>query len=150
MITYQGDWKALGYVCEILFSQIFKVVSITNKQKNCLNSCFLLLMFLLSGVFCSFFKVSSRFKEFSLGCLVVGSSLIRKKEKLAAMTTRCHSLSLIVTCCGTCFHSLYHSLPFVVTHCHSLSLVFTRCITRLSFYKRLLLQRVYYRKEILL
>ena len=62
-------------------------------------------------------RSSSRFKEFSLGCLVVGSSLIwKKKEKLAEIVTRCHSL--------------YHSLSFVVTHCHSLSFVVTRCTTR--------------------
>ena len=78
-------------------------------------------------------------KEFSLGCLVVGSCLIRKKEKLAEMVTRCHSLdyflSLVIYC-----HSLYHSLSFNVTRCHSLyhwlSLAVTRCTTRLSFYKR--------------
>ena len=62
------------------------------------------------------------FKELSLECLMVASSLIWKKEKLAKMVTRCHSLSLIVIRC----HSLYHSL----------SLVVIRCTTRLSFYKR--------------
>ena len=62
------------------------------------------------------------FKELSLDCIVVGSSLIRKKEKLAKMTTRCHLF--------------YHSLSFAVTCCHSLSLVVTRCVTRLPFYKR--------------
>ena len=71
-------------------------------------------------------RSSSRFKEFSLGCLVVGSSLIWKKEKLAEMVTRCrslcHSLSFLVTRC--------HSLSFVVTRCHSLSFVVTRCTTR--------------------
>ena len=37
------------------------------------------------------------FKEFSLGCLVVGSFLFfLKKEKLAEMVTRCHPLSLDV------------------------------------------------------
>ena len=67
-------------------------------------------------------RSSLRFKEFSLGCLVVDSSLIRKKEELAKMATRCHTLSLI--------------LPLVVIRCHSLSLFVTRCTTRLSFYKR--------------
>ena len=37
------------------------------------------------------------FKEFSLGCSEVGSALIRKKEKLAEIATRCHSMSLDVT-----------------------------------------------------
>ena len=61
-------------------------------------------------------RSSSRFKEFSLGCLVVGSSLIWKKEKLAEMVTRCHSLSFVVTRCTT----RCHSLSFVVTRCHSM------------------------------
>ena len=52
---------------------------------------------------------SLRFKEFSLGCLVVGSSLIWKKEKLVETATRCHSLSFV--------------LSLFVTRCHSLSLV---------------------------
>ena len=56
------------------------------------------------------------FKEFSLEYLVLGSSLIWKKEKLAKMVTRCHSLSFVV--------------PLVVTRCHSLSFVVTRCTTR--------------------
>ena len=81
-------------------------------------------------------RSSSRFKEFSLRCLVVGSSLIWKKEKLAEMVTRCHSLSfvvpLVVTRCHSLSlvvplvvircHSLYHSLSLVVIRCHSLSL----------------------------
>ena len=93
-------------------------------------------------------------KEFSLRCLVVASSLIWKKEKLAEMVTRCHSLSLVLICC----HSLSFVIPLVVTRCHSLSsvvtcyttrchslyhslyyslsLVVTRCTTRLPFYKR--------------
>ena len=90
--------------------------------------------------------------------LVVGSSLIWKKKKLAEMVTRyhslslvvplvvirCHSMSLVVICCTTHCHSLYHSLsfvvPLVIIRCHSLYhsslLVVTRCTTRLSFYKR--------------
>ena len=103
-------------------------------------------------------RSSLRFKEFSLGCLVVGSSPMWKKEKLAEMVTRCHSLSLVVyhslsfvvTLCHSMSlvvircHSLYHSLPLVVPlvfyRYHSLwlviALVVTRCTTRLSFYKR--------------
>ena len=101
------------------------------------------------------------FEGFSIGCLVVGSSLIWKKEKLPEMVTCCHLLSLVVplvslvvplvvTRCTTRCHSLSlvvlpvvircHSLSFVVTRCttrcHSLSLVVSRCTTRLSFYKR--------------
>ena len=109
------------------------------------------------------------FKEFSLECLVVGSSLIGKKENLAEMVTLCHSFSFVVTRCTTCCHSLslvvtrchslyhslslavisyhplYHSLSGVVTRCttrcHSLS---TRCSTRLSFYKRSIQQPISY------
>ena len=81
------------------------------QTKMFLNSCFLRLMF----------------KDFSLGCTVTGSSLIRKKGELSKMTTRCHSLSIVVTRslllslvasrCTTCCISLYHSLSFVVTRC---------------------------------
>ena len=56
-------------------------------------------------------RSSLRVKGFSLGCLVVDSSLIWKKEELAEMATRCHLLSFVVTW----------------------------CVTRLSFYKRSLL-----------
>ena len=64
-------------------------------------------------------RYSSMFKEFFLGCLLVGSSIIWKKEKLAKMVTCCHSLSFVV--------------PVVVTRCHSsfiVQLVITRCTTR--------------------
>ena len=67
-----------------------------------------------------FQRSSSIIKEFSLGCLVVGFSLIWKKEKLAETVTRCHSLSLVLIRCTTCCHSLYHSLSLVVTRCHSM------------------------------
>ena len=78
-------------------------------------------------------RSSSRFKEFSLECLVVGSSLIWKKKKrkishyghllsfvVTHCTTRCHSLSIAVTLCHLfslvliCCHSLYHSLSLNV------------------------------------
>ena len=77
----------------------------------------------------SIFSLQNRpqcLKEFALGCIVVGSSIIRNKGKLVKMTTRCQLLPFVVT------H--YHSLPVVVTHCDSLSLVVplvvTRCTTR--------------------
>ena len=86
-------------------------------------------------------RSSSKFKEFTLGCLVVISSRIRQKRKLIKMTTRSHSLLFAVT------HSFSLVIPLVVIHCYSLSfvvtrcttlcrslsLVVTRCITRLSF-----------------
>ena len=42
------------------------------------------------------------------------------------MTTRCHSLSRIITRCL----SLSLVVPLVVIRCHSLSFVVTRCTTR--------------------
>ena len=75
-------------------------------------------------------RSSSRFKEFSLGCLVVASPLIWKKPQKNSQNG--HSLSFVVTRCAT----RCHSLSLVVTLCHSLSLVVTRCTIRLSFYKR--------------
>ena len=61
----------------------------------------------------------SRFKDFFLVCLVVGSLFIRKKGE---NSWNDHLLSLIVIGC--------HSLSLVVL------LVVTRCITRLSFFKQ--------------
>ena len=100
-------------------------------------------------------RSSWRFKEFSLGCLVVGFSYLKKKkkDKFTDMVTQCHSLSLVVSlvvilCLSLSFLvtlvNRCYSLLFVVTRCttrcHSLSLVVplvvTRYTTRLSFYKR--------------
>ena len=80
-------------------------------------------------------RSSSMFKEFSLGCLMVASSHIIKKGKLAEMDIRCHSLyyslSLVVPLVVTRCITRCHSLSFIVTRCHSLyyslSLVVTRC-----------------------
>ena len=120
----------------------FLKLCVSQTKKNSLNTCFLRLTFLLTSLFCSICsqfnrfssRSSSKFKEFSLGCILVGSS--RKKKKIGRYN---HSLSFVVTRCITRCHSMYHSLPFVVTRCHSLPivvpLVVTRCITRLSFYK---------------
>ena len=56
------------------------------------------------------------FNDCSLGCTVVGCSLIRKKKKrkLAKVTTRFYSLSFVVTRC--------QSLLLVLPRCQSLSL----------------------------
>ena len=84
----------------------------------------LLLQFLLLTVNISFWvlvsalnsigllqRSSSRFKKFSLGCLVVGSPFIwKKKEKLAGLVTRWHSLSLVLPIVVARCHLLYHSL----------------------------------------
>ena len=66
-------------------------------------------------------RSSSRFKELSLGCFVVGSSLVRKKENSAEIVTRCHSLyhqfSIVVPLvdfpCTTRCHSMCHSSVFL-------------------------------------
>ena len=60
-------------------------------------------------------RSSSRFKEFSLGCLVVNSSFYLRKRKISRNG---------------------RSLSLVVTRFHLLSLVVTRCTIHLSFYKR--------------
>ena len=106
-------------LCHTIFRNFLSCMY--HKQQNCLDSYFLWLIFLLRGLFLlliqsSLFKILL-FKEFSLGCIEVGSSLIWKKGKLTKITTRCHSL------------------PLVVIRCLSFSLVVTRCITRLPFYK---------------
>ena len=72
---------------------------------------------------------------------------LKKKEKLAGMVTRwhslsvvvplvvtlCHALSLVVTRCHSLslvYHSLSLVVPLVVIRCHSLSFTVTRCTTR--------------------
>ena len=58
-------------------------------------------------------------------------SLYHCSHPLSLISIRCHSLSLVVTL----YHSLHHSMSFVVTRCttrcqslyHSLSLVVIRC-----------------------
>ena len=74
-------------------------------------------------------RSSLRFKEFSLGRLVVGSSLKKKKNNYR----NGHSFSLVVLLVVIRCHSLYHSLSLVVPpaliRCHSLSFGVTRCTT---------------------
>ena len=110
-------------------------------------------LFLLNSVGL-FQKSYSRFKKFSLGCLVVYSFVWKRKEKIAGMITRwhalslvvslvvipyhslshfvirCHSLSLVVIRCHSLYHSFSLIVPLVVIRCHSLSFVVTRCTTR--------------------
>ena len=84
----------------------------------------------------------SKFKEFSLECLAVGSSFFRKKGKLAEKTTRCHSfsivairyhsLSLIVNRCHLMYHSLSLVVPLVVIRCHSLLFTVPLVVIRLN------------------
>ena len=90
----------------------------------------LLLQFLLLTVNISFWvlvsalnsigllqRSSSRFKKFSLGCLVVGSPFIWKKKRKISWTGHSfyQSLSLVATCCTTRCHSIYHSSVFLYT-----------------------------------
>ena len=121
--------KSISYVCVILSSSIFKVAYI-----------FLRLIFLLRGFFLLLIQwYLSRFKEFSLECLVIGSSLIRKKEywlKLLAVIRyhlMYHSWSLVMIRC----HSLAFVVPFIAIRCYSLSSIVTPFTTRLSFNERL-------------
>ena len=59
----------------------------------------------------------SRFKEFSLGCLVVA----RNGHSLSVVVIRCHSLSFVVPLVVTRCHSLSLVVPLVVIRYHSLS-----------------------------
>ena len=70
------------------------------------------LLFALNSVSLFSSRSCLRFKEFPLESLVVDSSLIRKKEELPEMATRCHSL----------YHSYSLLESLVVIRCHSLSL----------------------------
>ena len=62
---------------------------------------------------------------------MIVSSLIRKR-KISQMTTRCHSLSFVVTRCTTHCHSLSFAFTRCTTRCHSLSLEYHSSV----FYKR--------------
>ena len=81
-------------------------------------------------------RSSSRFKEFSLECLVVCSSPIWKKEKLSAMVTRCHSLSLVFPLVGIRCDSLYHSLLLVIIWCTTCLSVYNRSIKPYVIWKK--------------
>ena len=88
-----------------------------HKQKNCVNSCFLLIAFLLRGLFLFLIK-QSLFKVLYMVYRVLFK--VHSGRFLSYSNSRNnHSFSLAVTCC--------------TTRCHSLSL---DVITRLSLYKR--------------
>ena len=74
-------------------------------------------------------RSSSRFKKFSLRCLVVGSSLIWKKKNINKIKKNYPKWSLVPVAVIPC-----HSLSLFVIRCHLLSfvvpLVLTRCTTR--------------------
>ena len=99
-------------ICKQLFLQfVLLPVKISQRLPSTLNSI---------SLFSS--RSSSKFKKFSLGCSVVDSSLIRKKEELAQIATRCSSLSfvvpLVVTHCTTHCHSLSLDVPLVCLFIH--------------------------------
>ena len=79
------------------------------------------------------------FIEFSSQCLVVGFSLIWKKENLAEIVTLCHLFSFVVTRCTACWNSLSLVVIRCTTRCHSLSLVVTRCTTRCQALSRVVI-----------
>ena len=83
------------------------------KTKSKLNSCFLLLIFLLRGFFCSWLNNPSsmsslRFEEFSLRCLVISFFLIRK------ISQNDHLLPLIVIRCMTRCYSFWHDVSLII------------------------------------
>ena len=126
--TDEGRNHQLMFVSYYLHKFLKLYVSQT---KNCFNFCFLLLIFLFRSLFLLLnqqflFKVFVKVEEFSEGYLVVGASLIRKKAKLAEITTGCYSLSLVVTRCTTRCHSLLFVVTCCTTRCQFLSLVITR------------------------
>ena len=105
-----------------------------HKQENCLDTCFLRLMFLPRGLFLlllqqSVFKILFNFHRVSLGCLSYS-----KKRKINQNN---HSLSLVVICC--------HSLSLVFTRFHSSSLVVSRCTTpcHLMYHSSFFLETIY-------
>ena len=103
-------------LCHTIFIT-FKVVCITNKKTVSIPASYSWYFF-LGACFCSSFncpssKSSSRFKEFSLCCLVISSSLIRRKGKLSKTNTLCHSLSFVVSPCTTRCHLMYYLPVFL-------------------------------------
>ena len=108
---------------------MFSDVCVTNR-KICLSSYFLLLMFLLRGLFMllfHYFLFKVLLKVYRVLFRVLSGRFLSFSKKLVKINPRCHSLSLVVTLC----HSLLIVVPLVVTRCntrwHSLSLVFIRC-----------------------
>ena len=98
------------------------------KQKNCLNNCFCMLIFLLRLLFCCtyywFNRSSPKFSSwFSFS---FGFFSFFKKRKISQNN---YSLLIIVTRGTTRCHSLYPLLSLVVTHCYSLPLVVLLVVT---------------------
>ena len=102
-----------------------------HKQKNCLNNCFCMLIFLLRLLFCCtyywFNRSSSNFSSRFSFSFAFGFFSFFKKRKISRNN---YSLLIIVTRCRSLHHSLSFFVSLVVTRCHSLLFVATRCITR--------------------
>ena len=110
-------------LCHTIFKSSYSCMCHKQKKLSVLASycwCFFLEACFSSCFNRSFSRSSSGFKVFSLGCLVVGSSLIRRKRKLAKVTTCCHSLSPVFTCCNTRCHLLLITVIRCTTRCHSM------------------------------
>ena len=104
------------------------------KQKNCVISFFLLLIFLLRGLLLLVIQyILLRVKGSSLKCLVVKFLYCLKKREISRLVGKlwrldvihCHSLPLVVSLCN----ALSLVVTLVVICCHSLSFVVTGCVT---------------------
>ena len=127
--------KSLGYASWFMFVSYYlhKFLKLyVSQTKNCLNSCFFLLIFLFRSLFLLLiqqllFKVFFKVSRLTFRVLIGGFLSQSRKRKVSgnkhqlslAVTrfttrcaTRCHSFSFVVTCC--------------TTRCHLLSLVVNR------------------------
>ena len=111
-----------------------------HKQENCLDTCFLQLMFLLRGLF--LFIIQQSLFIISHVRVHSGRFLSYSKKRKIKMTTRCHSLSFVVTHCHLLslvvilitrchsFHLLSLVVPLAVGRCYSLSLAVPLAVIR--------------------
>ena len=114
------------------------------KHKNCLDSCFLRLIFPHRGLLLlliqqSLFRNLLNVQRVSLRCLSYSKrrKINQNDPSLSPVVIRCHSLSLVaifcqslsfvVTVCLSLYQSLSLFVPFVVSSYHLLSFVVTRC-----------------------
>ena len=132
--------KRLQHRCfRMNIAKFLRTLNLIKSANNCFcHSCFLLVIFLLRGLFLlliqqAFFKGPLQGLKSSPQSAQWQATLLFEKKKnqpkWSLVVTRCHLLSLVVTCCTTrCHslslvatrcHSLYHSLSLIVTCCHS-------------------------------
>ena len=127
--------KSLGYASWSMFVSYYlhKFLKLyVSQTKNCLNSCFFLLIFLFRSLFLLLiqqllFKVF--FKVSRLIFRVLSGRFLSYSRKRKVSGTN-HQLSLVVTRFTTCCATRCNSFSFVVTscttRCHLLSLVVNR------------------------